>query len=153
MDAKRGTSVGSGALFPGESTGQLLRSALTGAVATGIDFAIVDGLVRGAAMFPGLATLFGAAVGAVVNYMMNRLWAFRSRAHPGSEIVRYALVSAGAAVLNAGLVSLLVTAQVPYRPAWIVVRAAVFVGFTFLLLRGFVFRRAKPEASGVDAPP
>jgi len=51
-----------------------------------------------------LAVAFAAALGGVVNFILNRQWAFRSNLHVGHEAFRYFLVSAGSLAWNTLLV-------------------------------------------------
>jgi len=69
------------------------------AVATLLDGVIARSLTL--LHVPGTAsTLIGAVAGGVMNWLLNRHWAFRSRGAVGREAFRYALVSADAALLN-----------------------------------------------------
>ncbi len=53
-------------------------NALAGAIATGVDFVSVLGMVEWGEFSPAIATGLGCALGGVVNYTLNRLITFRS---------------------------------------------------------------------------
>ena len=117
------------------------RSAVASGVATLLDGVIAWSLTL-LLYVPGTAsTLIGAVAGGVMNWLLNRHWAFRSRGAVGREAFRYALVSAVAALLNTLGVAWL-EAPLGFRGAWLVTRVGVFCGFTFVLFRAFVFRHA-----------
>jgi len=127
--------------------GSLFRNAVAGAVATGADFLVVALLVEGARVSPALATLFGCGVGAVVNFAINRVWAFGSDAPKLAQAGRYAFVSASSAGLNSGLVwVLLLLPAMPYQLAWLLVRGAVYLTWNFPLQRDYVFPSGAPDA-------
>ena len=73
------------------------RDLVTG---TGADFLLVVALVTSLGLEPWLATVLGCALGAVVNFLMNRMWTFGSTAPPLGQASRYALVSVTSALLN-----------------------------------------------------
>ncbi|MEZ4221455.1 MAG: GtrA family protein [Polyangiaceae bacterium] len=119
--------------------GSALRNLVAGFVATGADFILALGLVGVAQVAPAWATLGGCALGAVVNFTVNRTWTFGSRAPKSLQAVRYGWVSASSALFNAALVSVLLLPSVPFAAAWIGVRAAVFFGWNYPLHRDYVF--------------
>jgi putative flippase GtrA len=136
-------SQGRGA-FLGLGRGSLARNAGAGVFATLIDFALVTLLVSRFATPPPLATLIGCLLGAVVNFTINRHWAFRASTSVPSSLVRYGLVSGASALLNAAGVALLLalsalSVAVPYQLVWWLVRGLVSVFFNFPMQRAFVF--------------
>lgn len=127
--------------------GGLSRSTISAGVATVADFAALTALVTTLDMTPWAATFFGAAVGAVINFTINRAWAFdRTQAGVPAQAGRYAFVSSTSAVLNAGGVGLLIMLpSIQYQLAWLVARVAVFVFWNYPLHRDYVF--VDPSAS------
>ena len=82
-----------------------------GAVATGAHYLSLMVLVEGLAVKPGVAASLGAAVGALVAYVLNRRMAFARSAAPHRQALpRFLTVAAGGAVLH-GLLVWLGTAQ------------------------------------------
>jgi phosphatidylglycerophosphate synthase/putative flippase GtrA len=114
-------------------------SVAAAAAATGVDFAVALSLVW-AGMGPFMATAAGCLVGGVVNFGLNRMITFRSRAAPLPQAGRYALVSLTSLALNAGGVSVLLShPDVAYPVAWWLVRAAVFLLWNYPLQADYVF--------------
>lgn len=116
-------------------------------VATCVDFAMMTLLVEAGLASPVPATLAGASVGAVTNFMLGRLWVFDARTGPAApQAVRYGVVAAASAGLNA-LGELLMHERlgVHYVAARVVVAIAVSVAWNFPLQRYFVFRAPPSE--------
>lgn len=119
---------------------QLGFNALAGAGATLVDFMVVVALVESHATGPVVATALGAAVGALVNFTMNRVLTFRSKGARLPQAGRYALVSATSLGLNAGGMALFTSFPiVPYRLAWWITRGLVYFLWNFPLQRSYVF--------------
>jgi phosphatidylglycerophosphate synthase/putative flippase GtrA len=120
--------------------GALARNIVAAGVATSVDFAVVTALVSGGVCTAPVATAAGAAVGAIVNFTVNRVWTFKSRDAHLPQISRYGFVSLTSALLNAGGVAvLLLLPGIDYRLAWLLVRGAVFFAWNFPLHRDYVF--------------
>lgn len=117
---------------------QLGLNAFASAVATALDYGLVVLLVEGAGASPVAATALGALFGAIVNFTLNRTVTFRSRSARLPQMGRYAVVSLGTLVLNTAGVAVLVGIA-SYVWAWWVVRAAVYLLFSFPMQRSFVF--------------
>jgi putative flippase GtrA len=88
-----------------------------------------------------LATAMGAALGAITNFLLGRHWAFdASHAPARGQALRYALVSLGSLLLNAGLVYLITEKLgVNYVGSKAVTALLVGVVYNFPLQRWFVF--------------
>jgi putative flippase GtrA len=126
--------------------GSLARNATAAALATGTDFAVVVALVSLGSLALPTATFLGCAVGAVVNFLVNRLWVFGSTMSYGRQIVRYGVVSGASAGLNAGLVALLLRLwQGPYPLVWTAGRILVFLFWNYPLQRWYVFARGNND--------
>lgn len=107
-----------------------------------IDMVVLVSLVELAGLAPARATLVSAAAGALVNFFLNRGWAFRSR----GSIVRQGGMYALATAVWVGLSAIVVHAcvgfvRVPYVAARIVADVAVFLGWGFPSSR-WIFRDA-----------
>jgi putative flippase GtrA len=71
-------------------------------VATGMDFAMMIGVVELFHVSPVLGTVCGAAAGGVTSFTLGRIFTFQSRAEPISgQVFRYSLVSGASLGLNA----------------------------------------------------
>jgi len=119
--------------------GQPLRVAAMQVVATLADFAVASTLVYTMRGIPSLATVAGCLVGAVVSFVLTRIWAFESHGAWLPQLARYAFVSAGTAALNGGGVALLAASNAPFLLAWALTRAIVFATWSYPLQRDFVF--------------
>lgn len=116
-------------------------------VTTGIDFGTMTALVQLHLLPPALATLAGACLGAVVNFLMGRQVFRAGRSSAGPQAVRYAMVSAASAGFNAlGVYALHDRAHVQYQLARAFVAVVVSLLWNFPLQRSFVFRdRARQD--------
>ncbi len=135
--------------------GGVARNAIAGGVATSVDFVVFSLLVQAGEVGASSATLFGCICGGLVNFGINRSWAFRSRGSSLQMAYRYLIVSGISAVLNAGLVGLL--ALMPAANvslSWLIARVTVFLGFNYPLHRYYVFSHEKvlPEPVSSRAP-
>jgi putative flippase GtrA len=91
---------------------------------------------------PVMGTIAGATCGAFTNFQLGRHWTFRAdRAHVAPQALRYAVVSAASAALNAlGEYGLHDRLGVQYFAARALVAVAVSLLWNFPLQRHFVFR-------------
>jgi len=121
-------------------TQKLSLNAIAAIVATAIDFLVVLVLVERLELSPALATAAGCGVGAVVNFSLNRVVTFRSKARTLPQMGRYLVVTFSSMLLNSGGVA--VCASLPsiaYPISWLVVRVAVFLLWNFPLQSSYVF--------------
>lgn len=119
---------------------QLLRSATAGTVGGATDLVVLMMLVEIAGLAPAHATIFSAAIGAVVNFFLNRGWAFRSKGSVVRQGGFYALATAVWVGLSALVVHCCVGfVRVPYLAARIIADVAVFLGWGFPSSR-WIFR-------------
>ncbi|MBU0553356.1 GtrA family protein [Myxococcota bacterium] len=125
----------------GAQRGGLPRALTSAFAATGADFLIVTALVSFTGLMPWWATAIGCAVGALINFTINRRWAFEPADAPVTlQAGRYVFVSGLSLALNAGGVAvLLLLPDLDYRLAWILARGAVFLFWNFPLHRDYVF--------------
>lgn len=133
--------------------GSVGRAAVSSIVATACDY----GMFRCALVvcaWPALATLWGCVVGGVVNFTINRYWAFQHRGHVGRAMARYVTTSGTSALANVGLVALATSAlEVPENPAWLGARVLVFLGLTYPLFRRWVFGEPDRRTGSSLSPP
>lgn len=112
-------------------------------LATIVDFSVMIALVELAGAAPPLATIGAAVCGGMANFTLGRTWAFREQ-HTGSlsgQAARYAVVSLGGALLNAGvLAAMLAVAMIPYVLARLVVSYSVSLAYTYPMHTRVVFR-------------
>lgn len=135
--------------------GGLGRAVTTAMLATGSDFVTTLALVEVGAMAPWVATALGCGVGAVVGFSVARHWAFGDvRTRASLQAGRYVFTSATGMMLNAGGVYLLtLLPTVSYLIAWLIVRALVFLAWSYPLHRDYVFGAAIPAVAEESASP
>lgn len=136
-------------MTPPRARASLLDASLLGrhqvaaALATATDFCAMIALVELVHRSPPVATVASAVLGGAVNFTLSRAWAYRDR-HEGTfsaQASRYAVVSLGGALLNAGLLAMvLATVEAPYPAARVVAAVAVSVLYTYPLHTRVVFR-------------
>lgn len=116
----------------------LFLFAMAGGVATGTHYAILITLVHlGEA--PVTATSLGALSGSLINYGLNRRYAFRSRRAHLEALPRY-LVTAGAGwALNGMVVGMIAGQRVHYLVAQSAATGLVFL-WNFFVNRWWTFR-------------
>ena len=107
-----------------------------------VDFGTMIACVHVLALHPATATAFGAAAGAVLNFLLGRYWIFPGgRASPAGSALRYALVSLISLGLNtAGEYVFVSFAHIQYVLARAVIAVAVSVAWNFPMQRAFVYR-------------
>lgn len=91
-----------------------------------------------------VATGCGALVGAIVNFVMGRQWAFKAtEGKVGGQAFRYALVSFGSLILNTGGVYAWVelTSEAWVYPAKVVVGLLVGITWNFFMQKYFVYKK------------
>jgi len=112
-------------------------------VSTAVDFAVMILAVELFHIKPALATVCGAATGAVANFTLVRHWAFSAgRERPEKQALRYALVSIASLLLNSAGVHLLSgVVGIQYVLARTMVAIFVSIAWNFPLQRHFVFTK------------
>jgi CDP-diacylglycerol--glycerol-3-phosphate 3-phosphatidyltransferase len=129
------------------------RSAITSGIATGIDFLAVLALREATLLSPAVLTLVGCIIGGGAGFALSRVWTFGSRTRPDVQASRYALVSAGSAGLNSGLVALvLLHPTAPFLVAWWSVRVLVFLTWNYPLHRDYVFSESADDRDASTVP-
>ncbi len=128
--------------------GRFVRANLSSTLASGVEYALVTGLVILRVHYLWAATA-GAVSGAVTDFSLKRHWAFQ-RERKGAlhrEGLRYLLVSAVSLLLNLGLSYLLVDG-LHIHPVPGVIGASIVVGFAwnYPLHRYYVFKGARPPS-------
>jgi phosphatidylglycerophosphate synthase/putative flippase GtrA len=126
-----------GATVP--NLGQPLRVALSNALATLADFAVAGALAFALRLHAGFATGVGCLIGALVSFVLARVWAFESSGAWLPQLRRYGFVSLATAALNAGGVMLVLSLNSSFLLAWWVTRIVVFATWSYPLQRDFVF--------------
>ena len=119
---------------------QLVRYALVGVTNTALTLAAYAALDAAGVPTPVAAAL-GWVVGAVNGYLLNRGWTFRSAVRGASPAVRYAAIALLGAGLDAlGVAVLVGRDHLPHLAVEVAMLPAV-TALTFVLCRGWVFRR------------
>jgi CDP-diacylglycerol--glycerol-3-phosphate 3-phosphatidyltransferase len=125
-----------------ELSGWFQRAWIASAIATAVDYGTFTILVEVVGIYTGTSRALGAALGAVTNFTVNKLYTFRTRDNSVMvEVPRYAAISLTSLLLNTVGVILL-TEGLRWNPlaAAAVVGIAVSLGWNLPLHRIFVFR-------------
>jgi len=120
---------------------------MAGVLGTGADVLTLMGLVAVGVSIP-VAAFLGAAMGAVVCFVLNKYVAFKDRSPINLEqLARFGFVAVTTAFLLAVMMKLVaVELGVPVLPAKLVCAAIVFFAWTFPAQRRLVFSKtAEPS--------
>lgn len=134
------------------------RSAAVGLAATVLDLLILWVLVDGLGMTAAAANVPALLVGVAAQFAGNKWLAFRDRSpRIVQQGVQFALVEAGALLLNAVGFHLLVTATaMPYLVARMLVSSLVYAGWSYGLwariFRGGTAAPARPAPAATPPP-
>jgi putative flippase GtrA len=126
---------------------RLGRHQIASVVSTMVDFGVMTLVVELLHRSPVVGTIAGATCGAVTNFQLGRHWTFgAARHHLAPQALRYALVSAASAALNAlGEYAVHDVLGVQYVAARALVAVAVSIFWNFPLQRHFVFRHGEKD--------
>ncbi len=122
------------------------RSQVSAALASASDYGVLFALVEIFHVWYVAAVACGALTGAVLNFFLNRHWAFQStRRGMQTQALRYALISAGSLVLNTlGVWAVTEGFQISYAISVAIVSLAVGFFYNFPLQKYFVFHDQEP---------
>jgi putative flippase GtrA len=123
-----------------------VRHQASASAATAVDFGTMIVLVSLAGVPAVVGTVIGATCGAVTNFLLARAWVFSAReGRVHSQASRYALVSGGSLLWNAGGEYLLHDiARIQYVLARAMVAVAVSFFWNYPMHRAYVFRAGGP---------
>lgn len=93
---------------------RFVRFILVGGVATAIQYALLVLLVRGCRMAPTPASSIGFVLSAIVNYLLNYRFTFRSNRPHGPAAAKFAAVAGMGLVINAAIMHFTVGMGVQY---------------------------------------
>jgi len=127
--------------------GRFLMYALVGAAGTAAHYTVLIALVSAGAMQPAPASVLGAGVGALVNFLLNLVFTFRGHARLSWRTAsRFFATAALAAAANGALMALLTGGasglRLDYRLAQLMVTATLLC-ITFLINSMWTFRASK----------
>jgi putative flippase GtrA len=123
------------------------RHQIASLISTAVDFGTMVLIVELLGLSPVAGTVTGASCGAVTNFQLGRHFTFGARTDGvAPQAVRYAMVSAASAGLNAlGEYGLHDRLHLQYFIARTMVAVAVSLFWNFPLQRHFVFRAGGPS--------
>ena len=87
---------------------------MVGALATGLQYAILIALVHAGAASPTVASCIGFVASAGVNYGLNYRFTFHTRPRHGPAILKFLLLAGTGLLINGGLMKLLVSLGLNY---------------------------------------
>ena len=121
--------------------GQFSRFFITGTLSAIIQFSILIGLVELFSMKPILASVFAYLGGAIVNYLLNHYFTFKSTLPHRQALLRFTLNSLFGLFLNI-LMMIFLLAHYSYLLSQ-VLTACVILVWNFLIHRCWTFRSKK----------
>jgi putative flippase GtrA len=104
---------------------RFVRFAAVGGVATAIQYALLVLLVSGWGMAPTPASSIGFALSAIVNYILNYRYTFRSNRAHGPAAAKFGALAGAGLLINAAIMHRVVAAGVPYLLAQVCATAVV----------------------------
>jgi putative flippase GtrA len=109
---------------------RFIRYLAVGGIATAIQYVLLVFLVRAFGMAPTPASTIGFALSAVVNYLLNYSFTFRSDRPHGPAAAKFAVLAGSGLLINAIIMHVMVTAGVRYLIAQVCATGVVlFWGF------------------------
>jgi putative flippase GtrA len=106
---------------------RFLKFGMVGALATAIQYLILVVLVHWSGMWPPLASGLGFATSAVLGYLLNYHFTFKSRQEHRSTAARFMILATVGLALNSILMQVLVGAGWYYLVAQVCVTGVVFL--------------------------
>ena len=120
-----------------------VKYAAVGAVGTAGHYLTLAVLVQLCHVAPAAASALGAVVGAVVNYLLNRRFTYRSHQPHGVTLPKFAATAVTGVVLNAGLMALLAQLWgLYYLLAQCIATLSILV-FTFVVNTAWTFKTTR----------
>ena len=121
----------------------MTKVAISGVLATGIDVTLLVAMVELATFKVAFATFLASLTAAVVNFWVNKRWAFQSSTRVSfREVFAFGIVALGTASLLAALVFFLTSVgSVPYLLAKVLAAIAVFLTWSYPAQSKVVFSR------------
>ncbi len=110
------------------------------------DYLIMVTLTELAGFHYTLSIIAGGLIGAVINFSLNKYWAFTSQGSGhsplGNELIRFILVVAGSILLKSSGTYLVTSLlNLDYRFSRLFIELVVSYGFNYVLLRHWVFKQ------------
>lgn len=126
------------------TTRKVFKGGVSGIAATCVDLTALVALVEIFGVHVTFAAFFGAAAGAVVNFVINKFWTFRcTRPIDYKQVSVFALVALGTCLFVAGAVHVLaVWMGIPYVLAKGVAAVMAFLLWTYPAQAKLVFTGA-----------
>ena len=123
-----------------------IRSQLSAFVGTLADYFVMITLTEFANVHYTLSIVFGGLIGATVNFLINRYWAFSSatpyRSGLDLQMIKFASVAAGSITLkSSGTYLVTENFKLNYKFSRLILDAFVAYGFNFVLMKYWVFRK------------
>ena len=118
-----------------------LKSQFTALIATAGDFSITIILKEIIGFWYVHAVALGAAAGAIIAFLLNRNWVFKSTQNSiRTQAFKYGLVAGGSWVLNTGGVYLLTESLgISYLYSKIIVSIFIGLSYNYIMAKRFVF--------------
>ena len=122
---------------------QFFKAQLSAFIGGMTDYAIMIFCVEILDFFVSTSIMISGAIGAVVNFTINRYWTFRSDSTPvGEQLWKFIIVVLGSIFLKSqGTPLLTELTGIDYRITRLMVELIVSLGFNFTLQKFWVFKK------------
>jgi putative flippase GtrA len=130
---------------PARTHGRLITlSGIASGITAVAEYLLYISLVEFASVHYVVSALFAGAFGIVLNFGLNRFWAFRDTVAGGfGQFIRYAVVTGIGIGGGAGILYFLVDfLGIPYWIGWAIQNLSVFLVWTYPTNRYFIFPAA-----------
>jgi len=117
---------------------QFLQHLLTGAIATAAHY-IVMWVALSVELFPAVATTIGFVVGATTRFIFSYFHIFEPEKDVKSAVPHFLMALALQMVINAGLLMVLLSVNIPVWPAQVLTTGMLTV-FNFMAYKFWVFK-------------
>ncbi|MCL5795422.1 MAG: GtrA family protein [Patescibacteria group bacterium] len=120
---------------------QFIKFSVVGIVGTGVDWLFYFIFSRWLHLFYLIAKIISFIVAAINNYILNRVWTFRSKEkNIGKEFIKFIIVSTVGLILNA-LIMYIVVSKLKYSDFWgLILATAIVMFWNFFANKFWTFR-------------
>ena len=118
------------------------KSQIASLIGSGVDFVTMIFFTELLGIYYVISRAIGAAVGAVVNFLINRHWTWRVHDKDlWPQVMKYSITASGSLLLNTiGVWFSTEFIGWDYKLSWLIVSLIVGIGFNFVMHKIYVFK-------------